>query len=64
MIENPIFTIAKKYDFVANYKSLYDLYLPIIGNQPINIYLALINQSDRINNTGIKFFNLAEEIKA
>lgn len=63
MVKNPIFTICKKYDFVLNHKSLCDLYLPIIGNISFNIYTFLFNHAQHINQTGIKFFNLLEEIK-
>ncbi len=63
MIKNPIFTIIKKYDFILNYKSLYDLYLPIIGNKSINIYVALNNIFEKIKSTNISFFNINDEIK-
>ena len=64
MSNNVIFTIVKKYDFVLNNKSLYDLYFPIIGNDATNLYINIYNFSEKALATGIKFQSLSLLINA
>ena len=64
MANNVIFTIVKKYDFVLNNKSLYDLYFPIIGNDATNLYINIYNFSEKAFATGIKFQSLSLLINA
>ena len=59
MANSVIFTIVKKYDFVLNNKSLYDLYFPIIGNDATNLYINIYNFSEKALATGIKFQSLS-----
>ena len=59
MTNNVIFTIVKKYDFVLNNKSLYDLYFPIIGNDATNLYINIYNYSEKSLASGIRFQSLS-----
>lgn len=52
---NLIFSIIKKHDFSIDYKSLYDLYTPIIGSDATNLYINLSNEYDKLLQIGIKF---------
>ena len=52
---NLIFSIIKKHDFSIDYKSLYDLYTPIIGSDATNLYMNLSNEYDKLLQIGIKF---------
>ena len=64
MSSNVIFTIVKKYDFVLNNKSLYDLYFPIIGNDATNLYINLYNFSEKALSSGIRVQDLSSLINA
>ena len=55
MFKNIIFSTVKKYDFTINYKSLYDLYAPIIGDQTIALYIILNNEADKHLQAGTTF---------
>ena len=55
MFQNIIFSIIKKYDFTINYKSLYDLYTPVIGDQAIALYTILNNEADKHLQAGTTF---------
>ncbi len=58
MFQNIIFSIVKKYDFTINYKSLHDLYSPIIGDQAIALYIVLNNEADKHLQIGTKYSNI------
>ena len=55
MFQNIIFSTVKKYDFTINYKSIYDLYSPIIGDQAISLYIILCNEADKHHQAGTKY---------
>lgn len=63
MKDNYLFSIVKRYDFSLNYRSLYDLYLPIIGNKGINFYISLLNEADKIIFNNIQFNEINEFLK-
>lgn len=63
MLKDVIFVITKKYDFCINYKSLYDLYSPIIGASATSMYIYLYNESEKNLQIGVKFTDLNSLIK-
>ncbi len=63
MQECVIFSIIKKFDFCINFKTLYDLYHPIIGSASYNLYIQLFNESEKLIQMGIKNNNLDSLLK-
>ena len=58
MNKSVLFSIIKKHDFSPNYKTLNDLYLPIIGTQAISLYNHLCNEADKIIDSTITYHEL------
>ena len=59
MVNSIVFSVIKKHDFTINYKSLYDLYQPIIGNDAVSLYITLLHESDKLSQMGVQFNNLS-----
>ena len=59
MVNSIVFSVIKKHDFTINYKSLYDLYQPIIGNDAVSLYITLLHESDKLSQMGVQFNSLS-----